>query len=158
MRQFPHFRVFPGNVHRVTEVQQQSFASVKKAEAEKIVIDEGHQRTHCDIYDAESRSSLGDRHFCPQRGIAVHVGDIVGDGGITVVQESALLESGGCAADLKGLVHGAVFKAPAAATKEAQLGIGPEASMFDPPAEEFILAADPNPCDCLLAFYIDAIR
>ena len=35
MRQFPHLRVFPGNVHRVTKVQQQSFAAVKTPDHEE---------------------------------------------------------------------------------------------------------------------------
>ena len=50
-----------------------------------------------------------------------------------------------------------VSEAAATTTEEAQLGVGPEASVFYPPAKEFILAPDPKPCDCLLAFWVDAI-
>ena len=40
MRQLPDLGVFPGNVNRVVEVQQQSFAAIKKTQTKKIVVDE----------------------------------------------------------------------------------------------------------------------
>ena len=55
-----------------------------------------------------------------------------------------MLERGGRAVDLDGFVHGTILEAATTTPEESQLRIRPEATMFDPAAEEFILARDPN--------------
>ena len=78
--------------------------------------------------------------------------DVVGKRGIAMVQDCAMLESGGRAVDLDGLVHGAILEAATAPAEQSQLRIRPEAAVFDPPAKELILARDPDAGEFRSAF------
>jgi hypothetical protein len=42
--QLPGLSVFPGDVNRVVEMQEKPFATVKKSQAKKIVVNESGQR------------------------------------------------------------------------------------------------------------------
>jgi hypothetical protein len=57
--EFPCLRVFPGDVNRVVEVEKQSFAAIKEAEAKKIVVDECRQRAQNYVEETESASAAG---------------------------------------------------------------------------------------------------
>src|ERR1700736_269603 len=69
VRDFPGLGVFPGHINRVVEVQQQPFAAVEEAEAEKIVVDERGRRAQHDVDHAEADLVvlLRDNHLRAQR-------------------------------------------------------------------------------------------
>ena len=64
--------------------------------------------------------------------------------GVAVVQERAMLESGGRAVDLTVSCTARSSKRPRPRRKKSQLWIRPEAAMFDPLAKKFVLARDPD--------------
>ena len=53
-RELPDLGVFPGDIHRVVEVQEQTFASVEKAEAKEVVVEEGKQGRRTMLLTTES--------------------------------------------------------------------------------------------------------
>src|ERR1700733_13335570 len=84
MLQFPNFRIFPGNIDRMVKMLQQAFAAVEEAEAEDVVVDECRKRPEHNVGEASTLAS-GDRHFGAERGVAVHVLDIVGQSRVGVM-------------------------------------------------------------------------
>ncbi len=71
----------------MVEVQEQAFAAVEKSEAKKIVVDEGCERAQDDVEQAEAAVAFGDGHLGAEGGVAVHVVDVVGQGGVGVVED-----------------------------------------------------------------------
>src|ERR1700693_6590691 len=76
MLQFPNFRVFPRNIDRVVKMLQQAFAAVEEAEAGEVVVDECAQRPDDNINQAFALAP-GDRSLRAERGVVVHVLDVV---------------------------------------------------------------------------------
>ena len=68
-------------------MKEQAFAAVEKSEPKKVIVDERCNWTHDDVEEAESAVAFGDRHFGAERGVAVHVVDVVGEGRVGVVEE-----------------------------------------------------------------------
>ena len=71
------------------EVQQQALASVEKSEAEKVVVEECGRRANDDVEDAEAHAASGDNDLRAERRVAVHVIEVVGEGGVGVVDQGA---------------------------------------------------------------------
>ena len=69
------------------QVQQQSFPAIEESEAEKIVVDEREHRPQDDVDETEPHFPFGDHHLCPERRVAVHVLDVVGECGVGMVYE-----------------------------------------------------------------------
>src|SRR5580698_817083 len=90
--EFPCLRIFPRDINRMVEVEEQAFAAIEKSEAEKIVVDECRERAQDDVEEAEATLALGNRHVCAEGGVAVHVVNVVGEGGVRVV-ENGVFES-----------------------------------------------------------------
>ena len=65
--------------------------------------------------------------------------DVVGEGGVRVVNERAL-EPSRISFQHRVFVDETVFEHCRTASKQAQLGIGPEPAVFDPVAKEVVLA------------------
>src|SRR5579872_663700 len=126
-------------------MQEQAFAAVEEAQAEKVVVNEGENGTEDNVRDAEADFALGGDHFCTERRIAVHVVDVVGEGGIGVVKDSAGPQAGDVAVDLYGFVNGPFFKSAMRTAEKAELGIWPETAVFHPAAEKKILALNREP-------------
>src|SRR5580658_101119 len=92
-RKFPCFRVFPRDIDGVIEVQQQALATIEKAEAKKKVVDERCEGTHDDVEHAEAALAFGDYHLGAEGGVTVHMVDVVGEGGVGVVEQGAVERS-----------------------------------------------------------------
>src|SRR5579864_1210179 len=88
-RQFPRLGIFPGDVDGVIKVQEEALAPIKKSEAKDVVVEERSRRTDHDVEHAEAALALGDDHLRAERGVAVHVVDVVGERGVGVVEEGA---------------------------------------------------------------------
>src|SRR5438067_8285785 len=83
--QFPSFRVFPRDVDRMIQVQEQPFAAVKEAETKKIVVNERCKGAENDVDEAEAAMPFGDRQVGSEGGVVVHVIEVVGEGRVAVV-------------------------------------------------------------------------
>ena len=70
--------------------------------------------------------------------------DVVGEGGVGVVKDSAGPQAGGVAVDLYGFVNSPLFKSAMRTAEKAELGIWPETAVFHPAAEKKILAMNPE--------------
>src|SRR5208337_173463 len=146
------FSVFPRDVNRVVQMQQQALAAVKKSEAEKIVVDKRKQWPQHDVDHAESDFALGHNHLRAQRRVAVHVLDVVGERGVGVVDQVAptaqvivpsvigLLSR----FELHIFVNRAILEVTAAAPKHTQLGVGIKSAMAHPSTEEIISPRQPE--------------
>ncbi len=73
------------------EVEEQSFAAIQESKAEEIVVDECRHGSNHNVEDAEADSTLGDEHLGAEGRIAVHVIDVIGEGGVGVVDDSRAL-------------------------------------------------------------------
>ena len=71
----------------MVEVQEQALAAVEKSEAEEIVVDERCDRADDYVEQAETALVFRDGHFRAQGRVAVHVIDVVGEGGVGVVDD-----------------------------------------------------------------------
>ena len=60
---------------------------LEKSETEEIVVDECRRRAHDDVEHAEAAVALGDCHLRAEGRVAVHVVDVIGEGGVGVVEE-----------------------------------------------------------------------
>src|ERR1700734_4001687 len=65
----PSLSILPAHINRVIQVQQQTFASIEKAQAKKVVVDEGGQRIHHNISHKLRQRAAGlaatHRLLCP---------------------------------------------------------------------------------------------
>ena len=61
-----------------------------------------------------------------------------------------------CPLDLDGFMHGTLLNGAVATAKQSQLWIRPEASVLDPPSEEFVLARDPDAAKVLSFLHTNA--
>src|ERR1035437_26539 len=123
----------------MVQVQQQSLTPVEEAETENIVVGECKQRSQDDVDESEMGGAFGHNHLRAQRRVAVDVLDVVGERGVGVVEERAVLNSSGKPLDVNVFMDRATLETAASATEEAQLWIRPEAAMPDPTTEKFIL-------------------
>ena len=94
----------------MVEMQEQAFAAIEEAEAEDVVVNEGGNRSEYDIQDAEAGVAFGDGHLGAQRGLAVHVVEVVGEGGVGVVEEGAVELAGDSCGEPGVFVDEAVFE------------------------------------------------
>ena len=95
----------------MVEMQEQAFAAIQKAEPKEVVVDESGDRTHDDVEHAEAaRAGRFRGHLCAQRRVAVHVVNVVGEGGIGMVDES-VFELTGLALQPDVFMDQAVFEA-----------------------------------------------
>ena len=60
--------------------------------------------------------------------------------------------------DLHGLVYGAFLKAAATSAEQSQFRIRPEAAVFNPSTEKFILASHPKAGEVTPRFHPDVLR
>src|SRR6185437_8720557 len=115
-------------------VQEQPFASIKKTKTQEVVVKKCPARTRNNIECTKSTPPLGHRHLRAQRGIPVHVLNVRGQRGISVMQQSAVLDCSCPSFDLEIFVHGPVFKSSRALFEKPELWIGPGAAVFHPSA------------------------
>src|SRR3984885_6576510 len=119
------------------EVQKQSFAAVEKSESKKIVVGEGGDWPQDDVEHAEAARAFSDCHLRTKGGIAVHVVDVVGEGGIGVVddldraahfviQRRLIFDT---MVEAEILVNQTIFEARAPAPDQAQLRVRIKAAM-----------------------------
>src|SRR5581483_4641183 len=87
--QLPSLRILPRNVNRMIEMQQQPLAPIQKAKPEKVVIDERSPGPQHNVYETEAVIPLVHRHLGPKRRVAVHVLDVIGEGGVGVMDQRA---------------------------------------------------------------------
>ena len=132
----------------MVEVQEKALAAVEEAEAEEVVPLEAEQRDDDDAgeegEDVGAGAALVDEQLRAEGAVAVHVLDVGGERGVGVVEEVAV-EGGGGAGEADGLVDGAGFELRRdgqVAAEEAELGVGVEAAVLDPAAEEEIAALE----------------
>src|SRR5215472_7786478 len=143
--QFPRFGVLPGDVNGVIQVQQQAFAPVEKSETEKVVVDKGEPGPQHNVAETETDFAFRRHHLRSQRGIAVHVLDVVGEGRVGVMNQGAIRHDLRVPFDVGVLMDRAIFKLAAFATEQAQLRIRPETALLDPTAHEVVLSKDEKP-------------
>ena len=124
------------------EVEQETFSSIEKAETEDVVVGEGRPRADDDVEEAETARALGNCHLGAEGGVVVHVVDVVGQGGVGVVEEGVVERALG-SRHLKRFVYCPVFHSTHAAAKQPKLGIWPKASMSQGTAKEIVLALKP---------------
>src|SRR5208282_5390041 len=104
----------------MVEMEKQAFAAVKEAEAEDVVVEERGQRAQDDVEQAKAAMAVGDSHLGSKGRIAVHVVDVVGEGGIGVVEEG-VVEFPRDAFDETGVfVNGSHFETRGTIAKESQ--------------------------------------
>src|SRR5271167_916543 len=139
----PRLRIFPAHIFRVVEVQQQAFAAVEEAAAQNVVVEKRQAWADDDIHQAETALTLGDRHLCSQRRVAVHVVEVAIERGIGVVQKMVLQSCGG-AVQANVFVDQPILELAHPTAKKTQLGIRIEATMANPAAEEEVLAGHPE--------------
>ena len=84
---FPRFRILPGNIHRVVQVQKQSFPAIQKSEAKEIIVDKRGQRPQNNVDHAEAAMSFRARCLRAEGGVAVHVIDVIGERRVRMVNE-----------------------------------------------------------------------
>ena len=132
----------------MVEVQEETLAAVKEAEAEEVVPLEAEQRGDDDAREKGEGVGAGaafvDEQLGAEGAVAIHVLDVGGERGVGVVEEVAV-EGGGGAGETDGLVDGASFELGwdgKVAAEEAELGVGVEAAVLDPAAEEEIAALE----------------
>ena len=86
----PGFNELPVNVDGVVQVQQEAFASVKEAEAEDVVVDEGCPGVEESVPDEDREKAAGAPLAGQQRGnlgaVAVHVLQVDGQVGVREVE------------------------------------------------------------------------
>src|ERR1700757_3031353 len=102
----------------MVKVQQQSLAAIKKSKPEEIVVEEGKQRPQDDVDETEPNWALGDNHLRPERRVAVHVLDVVGQSGVRVVDEGTGTNVCYWAGQLHILMDGARFESATLSSKE----------------------------------------
>src|SRR5215471_812303 len=125
----------------MVQVQQQSLAAVKKSKAEEIVVDEGEHRPQDDVDEAETHRAPGNNHLRPERGVAIHVLDVVGERRVGMVQQSTVPDGCRLSVCLEIFVHTPVLVETCGSTsKEAYLAVGVKSSMANPSAQKEILA------------------
>ncbi len=101
----------------MVEVQKQAFAAVEEAEAEEIVVDECCARAQDDIEHAEAALAFSYCHLRAEGRVAVHVVDVIGEGGVGVVEDGAV-QTAGRAIEFNVLVNRPVLESARAATEE----------------------------------------
>lgn len=124
-------------------MKEQAFASIEKAEAEKVVVLEGGDRDDDDIPDkSEYRPAAiaaSGRLSSPESTVAVHVLDVGVKRGIGMMEQIAMQMTRRTPMPNR-FVDCALFEMSGAAAKEPQLGIGVVAAVPNPAAEEEVSA------------------
>src|SRR5579864_3722597 len=123
----------------MVQVQQESFFAIEETESNKIVIEKCQERPHGDIQEAESDLAFGNHHLRAERRVAVHVLDVIGDCRVGVVDDWGNHFYGQCS-ELDIFMDKTIRKFPATSVKQPQLGVGPVASVPNPPAKKHVLA------------------
>lgn len=104
----------------MVEVQEQAFAAVEESKAEKIIVEEGEERAEDDVDEAEADFAFGHDHLGAQRGVAVHVVDVVGEVGVGVVEER-VFECAGDTFNVYIFMDRAILESARPSSKETQL-------------------------------------
>ena len=130
----------------MVEVEEEAFAAIEEAEAEDVIPLEAEHREDDDACEESEEVGAGaalvDEELRAERAVAIHMLDVGRERGVGVV-EDVTVEGGGGAGEADGLVDGAVFelgRGGKSAAEEAELGVGVEAAVLDPAAEEEITA------------------
>src|ERR1700722_3536129 len=145
-RQFPCLCIFPRYVNGVVKMQQQPLATVEKAKAEEVVVNERCQRSEQNVNRAEphSAAAIGHNHLRAQRRVAIHVLNVVGECWVGMVDERAVLNPTRLAVDLYVLMDRAGLEPAPPAPEETQLRVRIKPAVLDPSSEKLILAGNPE--------------
>src|SRR5579863_7072938 len=127
----------------MVEVQQQAFAAIEESEAEEIVVEEREHRTENDVDEAEADFAFSHDHLRAERGVAVHVVDVVGESWVGVMDDGSMSDFGSVAVHFNCLVYRSILESAVTTTKKAQLPIGPKAALLNPSAEEIVFPGKP---------------
>lgn len=132
-------------------MEEEALAAVEEAEAEEVVSEEGEDGEDEDVVEEGETGVAGvalvDDELCAEGAVAVEAFDVALEGGVGVVDD-VVFEGLGDAVECDGLVDGAVGEAGGrsevggVAAEEAEVGVGIEAAVTDPAAQEEIAAAE----------------
>src|SRR6185369_9949084 len=145
-RQLPRLRVLPCDIDRMIYMQQEPRLAVEETESEKVVENERCERTQRQVDRGEMHRPLGHNHLGAQSRVSVHVLDVVGDGWVGVMEEGAV-QLVSLSFEFHIFVNKSILESSRAATKKTKLPVRPVAAVLDPPAEEMVLARNPQARD-----------
>src|SRR5437588_4509371 len=128
----------------MVEVQQQAFATVEEAEPEKIVIDESKERAQDDVDETEANFAFSDEHLGAERGIAVHVLDVIGERGVGVMENRRPNLGDGPCGNGNVFMNQSRFKSGDFLPHQPQLGIGEVTTPSQRLTEKKVPAPDPE--------------
>jgi hypothetical protein len=128
-------------------VEQEAFAAVEEAQAENVVVDERGDWVEDDVPEegegVAARFAAGYSEARHLGAVALHVFEVLGEGGVGVVEEVAVEAAFGAGVAGGAVGAGLVDHAGSAAPEETQFAVWVVTAVAHPAAEDLIAAVDP---------------